>query len=152
MDKKDTTAQQDEDNFSNVTAEIIWKPGIGRQHRVRKDPHSRSRSCQYNLTIISRPRSNIPKINGHGFDIEEFNATVGDIIRFEFWPRNHSIARAEYMKPCQPIDVSNSEKSPSFWDGFHPVDDGEKVCLILWPEYPSAQLMPPTETILRSRS
>lgn len=151
FDKKDTSPQQDEDNSSNVTAESIWRAGSRRQHRVGKDPHSRSRSCQYNLTIIEWPRTNISQINGHGFDIEEFNATVGDIIRFEFWPKNHSVARAEYMKPCQPIDVSSPEKSPSFWDGFHPVNDGEKACLASWPQYSSAQLMPPAETILRSR-
>lgn len=69
----------------------------------------------------------VGRVNGHGFDVDQVNATVGDTIRFKFWPANHSIARAEYMFPCQPIDVTSPEKDPSFWDGFHPTKDGEDV-------------------------
>jgi plastocyanin len=48
-------------------------------------------------------------------------ANPGDIIEFDFYPQNHSVARAEYLKPCIPYEDTGVGKV-GFFSGFHPVD------------------------------
>lgn len=40
---------------------------------------------------------------------------------FEFFPTNHSVARAEYQHPCVPYELSGEGKV-GFFSGFKPID------------------------------
>ncbi|KAL2351382.1 hypothetical protein BJ546DRAFT_1066148 [Cryomyces antarcticus] len=48
-------------------------------------------------------------------------ASVGDIIQFQFFPPNHSVIRAEYGYPCIPYEDTGVDKV-GFFSGFKPVD------------------------------
>ncbi|CBX90842.1 hypothetical protein LEMA_P058760.1 [Plenodomus lingam JN3] len=47
-------------------------------------------------------------------------AAIGDTLEFRFFPLNHSVARAEYLMPCIPYEMSGPGKT-GFFTGFHPV-------------------------------
>lgn len=42
-------------------------------------------------------------------------------MEFEFYPTNHSVARAEYEHPCIPYEMTGRGKT-GFWAGFHAQD------------------------------
>ncbi|KAK5017046.1 hypothetical protein LTR16_003190 [Cryomyces antarcticus] len=48
-------------------------------------------------------------------------ANVGDIIQSQFFPPNHSVARAEYLSPCIPYEDTGVDKV-GFFSGFQAVD------------------------------
>lgn len=52
---------------------------------------------------------------------EVTNASVGDKIQFQFYPRNHSIAQSSFDAPCSPLAQSATSNSTGFWSGFMPV-------------------------------
>ncbi|RDL34599.1 uncharacterized protein BP5553_07727 [Venustampulla echinocandica] len=58
---------------------------------------------------------------GHVFTPSSVTANVGDFVEFLFYPLNHSVARAEFKKPCIPYEVSGVGKQ-GFWSGFHPLN------------------------------
>ena len=43
-----------------------------------------------------------PREDPHQYYPSSVKADVGDIIVFEFYPRNHSVVKADYMAPCVP--------------------------------------------------
>lgn len=43
-----------------------------------------------------------PKTAPHSYVPHSIYANVGDIILFEFYPTNHSVAKADYLAPCVP--------------------------------------------------
>jgi plastocyanin len=43
-----------------------------------------------------------PKENPHQYLPHSITAAVGDVIVFEFYPRNHSVVKADFMAPCVP--------------------------------------------------
>ncbi|KAL2352135.1 hypothetical protein BJ546DRAFT_1080133 [Cryomyces antarcticus] len=45
----------------------------------------------------------------------------GDIIQYQFFPPNHSVARAEYLSPCIPYEDTGVDKV-GFFSGFQAVD------------------------------
>ncbi|KAL2831153.1 hypothetical protein BDW59DRAFT_158098 [Aspergillus cavernicola] len=45
-----------------------------------------------------------PKEDPHGYVPHSLEANVGDLIVFEFSPRNHSVAQADWKAPCMPAD------------------------------------------------
>ncbi|CBF76721.1 hypothetical protein AN4815.2 [Aspergillus nidulans FGSC A4] len=45
-----------------------------------------------------------PKEDPHGYVPRSLNASVGDLIVFEFYPRNHSVVQADWKAPCMPAD------------------------------------------------
>lgn len=49
-------------------------------------------------------------------------AKVGDIIQFQFNPKNHSVVQSTFDKPCIPIQESMPEKLDSFYSGFMPTE------------------------------
>lgn len=55
------------------------------------------------------------------FKPSAIQANIGDIIQFDFYPANHSVARAEYLYPCIPYEDTGIGKV-GFFSGFHPVD------------------------------
>ncbi|EOA83928.1 uncharacterized protein SETTUDRAFT_21263 [Exserohilum turcica Et28A] len=57
----------------------------------------------------------------HKFKPEVTTANIGDTIEFAFYPRNHSVVRAEYGFPCIPYEMTGASKT-GFFAGFHTVD------------------------------
>jgi plastocyanin len=52
---------------------------------------------------------------GFKFDPDELhNVTVGDTVTFEFYPPDHSVARAEFNNPCVPYEYTGKNKT-GFW-------------------------------------
>lgn len=58
---------------------------------------------------------------GHTFVPDVTLAKIGDSIKFEFYPTNHSVVRAEYGFPCIPYEYTGVDKI-GFYSGFRPVD------------------------------
>lgn len=52
------------------------------------------------------------KENPHGYYPTSVYANVGDVIVFEFYPRNHSVVQADFLAPCVP-----SAKKRYFYSG-----------------------------------
>ncbi|KAL9127530.1 MAG: hypothetical protein Q9217_003618 [Psora testacea] len=46
----------------------------------------------------------------HQFVPDSFQANVGDIVSFQFFPPNHSVVRAEYQQPCIPYEYTGETK------------------------------------------
>ncbi|EAW08968.1 cupredoxin domain-containing protein [Aspergillus clavatus NRRL 1] len=42
------------------------------------------------------------KEDPHQYSPHKISAAVGDVITFEFYPRNHSVVKADFMAPCVP--------------------------------------------------
>ncbi|EPE29278.1 Cupredoxin [Glarea lozoyensis ATCC 20868] len=59
--------------------------------------------------------------NGHVFTPEVITAAVGDIIEFQFYPLNHSVARSDFKQPCIPYEFSGPSRS-GFWSKFFPLN------------------------------
>lgn len=52
---------------------------------------------------------------GFHFEPEELhNVSVGDVVMFEFYPHDHSVARAEYDSACFPYEYTGKDKV-GFW-------------------------------------
>ncbi|KAI1375794.1 hypothetical protein F4677DRAFT_445954 [Hypoxylon crocopeplum] len=52
----------------------------------------------------------------HDFQPDTIKANPGDTIRFDFYPKNHSVVRADFMKPCIPWELTN-DPAESFFSG-----------------------------------
>lgn len=52
-----------------------------------------------------------PKVSPHAYVPHNITANPGDILVFEFYPTNHSVAKADYLAPCVPAS------SGEFWSG-----------------------------------
>ncbi|KAL8823908.1 MAG: hypothetical protein Q9191_005455 [Dirinaria sp. TL-2023a] len=50
------------------------------------------------------------------------SAAVGDVIEFQFFPPNHSVARAQYGYPCVPYESTGTDKV-GFYSGFYSVTE-----------------------------
>ncbi|KAL1306586.1 hypothetical protein AAFC00_005270 [Neodothiora populina] len=79
---------------------------------------------------VSRPSSTSsgPTIHtitaGEGFNQfvpNNITANVGDIVKFIFYPLNHSVAQAEFGFPCIPRSMMNASVKTSFFSGSYVV-------------------------------
>ena len=62
-------------------------------------------------------------LGGLRFDPDNVVAQVGDIVQFEFLPRNHSVAQSDFANPCQPL-----ADGTGFFSGFNfPVQEGKSA-------------------------
>lgn len=53
---------------------------------------------------------------------ENITAQVGDVVKFEFWPTNNSVARSDFGYPCVPYELTGTSRADSsFWSGFKPI-------------------------------
>ncbi|KAK3995377.1 hypothetical protein QBC44DRAFT_24561 [Cladorrhinum sp. PSN332] len=80
-------------------------------------------STGYSQTSTSTAAARTITINvgreAHAFNPKEATANVGDVIKFNFFPGGHGVARAEFEHPCIPYEYAND--NPGFWSGFfHP--------------------------------
>jgi len=68
---------------------------------------------------------------GFKFDPPELkDVAVGDTVTFEFYPPDHSVARAEFKSPCVPYEYTGRNKT-GFWSDTQWVDDFDHVRLSL---------------------
>lgn len=72
-----------------------------------------SPSGSVNVHVIT---AKIDEAGKNVFVPNNVQAAVGDMIQFQFWPRNHSVVRAAFDSPCQPL-----EGADGFYSGFMPV-------------------------------
>lgn len=49
------------------------------------------------------------------------DAAVGDLVQFQFYPVNHSVARSGFASPCVPLDPATANGTSGFFSGFMPV-------------------------------
>ncbi|KAI9655699.1 MAG: hypothetical protein M1829_000611 [Trizodia sp. TS-e1964] len=54
------------------------------------------------------------------FEPNDLKALTGDMVQFQFYPKNHSVVQSTFDQPCQPIQ-NNVPSSPGFFSGFMPV-------------------------------
>jgi hypothetical protein len=77
------------------------------------------------LALSAPPKTHLVQVGAGGFHFEPAqldNVSVGDVISFEFYPPDHSVARAEYGKePCMPYEYTGKDKT-GFWSGTQWVD------------------------------
>ncbi|KAI0835642.1 hypothetical protein F5Y06DRAFT_305850 [Hypoxylon sp. FL0890] len=52
----------------------------------------------------------------HDFEPDTIKANPGDTIRFNFYPKNHSVVRADFKKPCIPWELTQ-DPTQSFFSG-----------------------------------
>ncbi|KAJ9648159.1 hypothetical protein H2199_001937 [Coniosporium tulheliwenetii] len=60
--------------------------------------------------------------DGHTFSPDNVKVNLGDVVKFEFFPSKHAVARAEYMFPCIPYESTGAGKT-GFFSGFVDVKD-----------------------------
>ncbi|KAF2640894.1 hypothetical protein P280DRAFT_518237 [Massarina eburnea CBS 473.64] len=68
-------------------------------------------------TSNTAPATYTVKVGSGGFKYEPAelkDVNVGDTVSFEFYPSNHSVARAEYGSPCVPYEYTGKGKV-GFW-------------------------------------
>lgn len=68
-------------------------------------------------TSASEVRVHVVKAGAGGFHFEPAeltNVSVGDVVTFEFYPPDHSVARAEYGSACVPYEYTGRDRT-GFW-------------------------------------
>lgn len=60
------------------------------------------------------------------FEPEQLDAAVGEMVQFQFYPINHSVARSNFANPCVPLDPATANGTSSFFSGFMPVSSSDK--------------------------
>jgi plastocyanin len=68
-------------------------------------------------SVLNEPRIHLVKAGAGGFHFEPdvlSNVSVGDIVTFEFYPPDHSVARAEFGSACMPYEYTGKNKI-GFW-------------------------------------
>lgn len=82
-------------------------------------------------TASNEPKVHLIKAGAGGFKFtpqEIHNVSVGDIVSWEFYPPDHSVARAEYGSACVPYEYTGIDKV-GFWSETQWVNDTSQVCL-----------------------
>ena len=54
------------------------------------------------------------------FTPDVVKANTGDMVQFQFYPKNHSVVQSTFDQPCQPIAM-NMPSVKGFFSGFMPV-------------------------------
>lgn len=77
----------------------------------------------------SASKVHLVKAGAGGFKFEPArldNVAVGDVVTFEFYPPDHSVARAEFGSACVPYEYTGRDKV-GFWSGTQWVDSVSNV-------------------------
>lgn len=70
-------------------------------------------------TLATKVRYHTVKAGAGGFHFEPAeltNVSVGDVVTFEFYPPDHSVARAEFGSACVPYEYTGKDRI-GFWSG-----------------------------------
>jgi plastocyanin len=65
------------------------------------------------------PTVHLVKVGAGGFKFEPAsleNVAVGDVVTFEFYPLDHSVARADFNSPCMPYEYAGKNRTGFFSD------------------------------------
>ena len=91
---------------------------------------SASSTASSQPTPSKEPTVHLIKAGAGGFKFtpqELHNVSVGDIISWEFYPPDHSVARAEFGSACVPYEDTGKDKV-GFWSGTQYVNNTDEVC------------------------
>lgn len=83
-------------------------------------------------SAVPNPTTWIVKAGAGGFKFTPqslSNVSIGDIVSFEFYPPDHSVARAEFGSACVPYESTGPGRT-GFWSGTQLVDSVAQVWLI----------------------
>lgn len=87
---------------------------------LSQSPTTPSQPAQTHKVLVSK--------GDHVFDPDTIDANIGDVVEFEFYPKNHSVVRADYLTPCVPYEKMGPRRT-GFFSGFYPVDEiTDNVC------------------------
>lgn len=82
-------------------------------------------------------------VGGFQFEPAELtNVSVGDVVTFEFYPPDHSVARAEYDSACVPYEYTGKGKT-GFWSETQWVETASDVCDCLRLQHETCRLIVP---------
>ncbi|KAH8727421.1 hypothetical protein GQ44DRAFT_788927 [Phaeosphaeriaceae sp. PMI808] len=76
-----------------------------------------------------KPRVHMVRVGAGGFHFEPNelkNVSIGDIVTFEFYPPDHSVARAEYESACVPYEYTGRNKI-GFWSETQWVETASEI-------------------------
>ena len=62
----------------------------------------------------------VGNLNANVFSPNVVQANVGDIVSFQFYPANHSVAKSQYGYPCIPYEDVGPGRT-GWFSGFQPV-------------------------------
>lgn len=79
-------------------------------------------NSQYSPDSIEAAVNDVIGEKGYLINTEERKADLFGDREFQFFPSNHSVARAEYGTPCVPYELTNPGET-GFWSGFQPVTE-----------------------------
>lgn len=82
-------------------------------------------------TPSREPKVHLIQAGAGGFKFtppEIHNVSVGDIVSWEFYPPDHSVARAEFGSACVPYEDTGKDKV-GFWSETQWVNNTNEVCL-----------------------
>ncbi|KAI9782147.1 MAG: hypothetical protein M1816_001981 [Peltula sp. TS41687] len=60
------------------------------------------------------------------FSPDNIKAAKGDMVQFQFYPRNHSVVQSTFDKPCEPL-ANNQAGAQGFFSGFMPVNQSSTM-------------------------
>jgi hypothetical protein len=69
--------------------------------------------------VLDKSQVHIVKVGAGGFKFEPdvlHNISIGDIVAFEFYPPDHSVARADFGSACVPYEYTGKDRT-GFWSG-----------------------------------
>ncbi|KAJ7470830.1 hypothetical protein FB451DRAFT_1472477, partial [Mycena latifolia] len=61
------------------------------------------------------------------FTPSNISASIGDIVTFEFHPKNHTVTQSSVMNPCKPLAQTSATGQVGFKSGFIPVSATETM-------------------------
>ncbi|EUC48972.1 hypothetical protein COCMIDRAFT_33641 [Bipolaris oryzae ATCC 44560] len=96
---------------------------------VSAPPSSATSSAPSQSTPSREPTVHLIKAGAGGFKFtpqEISNVSVGDIVSWEFYPPDHSVARAEFGSACVPYEETGKDKV-GFWSGTQWVNDTSQI-------------------------
>ena len=70
-------------------------------------------------TPSTEPTVHLVKVGAGGFKFEPASlegVVVGDVVTFEFYPLDHSVARADFNSPCMPYEYAGRNRTGFFSD------------------------------------
>ncbi|KAJ6003002.1 hypothetical protein N7451_005549, partial [Penicillium sp. IBT 35674x] len=107
-----TTFTTDADDTASATVPNTSSSTTDTARASTSDPYTTNTSTATTSTGITTHTIQVgPKVSPHAYVPHNITANPGDILVFEFYPTNHSVAKADYLAPCVPAG------SGEFWSG-----------------------------------
>jgi plastocyanin len=117
-----------------VASQLLFSPTLAQEASVSSIspvPTASESTASSPPTPSGTPKVHLIKAGAGGFKFtpqEIHDVAVGDIVSWEFYPPDHSVARAEFGSACVPYEETGKDKV-GFWSGTQWVNDTSQVCL-----------------------